>query len=370
MLDWDKERIKRNLDNLILSGSGIEDDELVKVYKSYLYNQEMCEEDDLSKKMTQKEVFDKLETQCYLWEYFLGKFLPKKLSRNILEIVEVLGPLFVIKSFSGKLDSKNIGKNILKEDDLMKRSAEVYNSVSSLFEMYSTDLFKNNFIKYQQPNDLFMPYDCSCCYYDNYNTCSHIWIQRQNNYALETLANHEIAHAIVGKINDRINTTYLSEVHSIYMTFYTDKKLYEQTKDKKYLISSQNYLKYLQSTISLLAILNEISRYKAINYKNVDKALSNLGVYVYDIKSYTRDFADINFFNKIVYFLSSVASLHLLLLDEEKANSLFSKSIFDEFRTYNKFFKDLEFKLSDPVNASLIYNQVICENEQMIRMRK
>ena len=370
MLDWNKERIRTNLDNIISAGFAKENDLLIGVYKSYLYGQENIYEQNLERKIPQKEIFDKLETQCYLWEYFLGDFLPKKLARNVFETIDLLGPLFIAKGFSGKLEAKNIGKNVLREDELFSRSTSVYNSVSPLFKMYSEELFLNNFIKYQAFKDNFKPYECSCCYYDELNDCSHIWIQRQSEYALETVTNHEIAHAISQKVNYEINDSYLAEVHSIYMSLYTDKKLYEQTNDKKYLMSSKNYLIFLQNTVSFLAILNKISECKTLNYKNIEKALGSLNIYAHDIKTYIQGFINANVSVKMVYFLSSIASLHLLLLDEEKANSLFSKSVLNEFSSYHKFFKNIEFNLNDQTSATLTYNQAICDNEQIIRVRK
>ncbi len=358
-LDWSKKQIEQNLKNINSKrGKSVADKELKNIYKQYLFGIQEDKIDSFEEIKIPKDVMiDAIEDKCIEFATYIN-LLPEDAQTSIFIVLETLDKMYI--------DNRciKISKKSVSNEQLLKQSYDIFNSISPSLIKYLNMLYKNKNVKTTTTNPLKAE---SCCFFDETNNQDYVYFSKMVYQFLseESMYNHELAHAITGvSKTPYLKTTMLSEFHSIYTNLYTDKEIFDKTKNNNYLYSYYNYLKTMQEYLICLSILLKIAKNK-ITEKNL-RNVSRECLYKNSIKELYQYTTNIDL-NCLTYLVSGIAALHLQTMDKEKSNHLFYKTIENPTKNISKFFKLIELNYKDIYYMRDIFNEANCTTLNKIR---
>ena len=170
------------------------------------------------------------------------------------------------------------------------------------------------------------------------------------SYTRESIFNHEIAHALTAMAKNKFyfDSEVFTEMHSIFMTLYTNNYLYSNTKKEIYINGNINYLNYLNLTINRINYIDIISRLKIINKNTIEKAiLKETSMNLIDMDKWIEILSQVDIQESFKYFISGILAMHLLSFDDEKRNFLFKKTMLKNYKDENTLLKDIELNHKD-----------------------
>ncbi len=382
-LNWDKKQMEEYYNTLINKRKpDIYDAVIINLYDSYINNcynlthstkKEEIEEYnkicllDQTEKKTRKDYIEMIEQKCdEFCSYY--SYLPKKFLESLIILITSLGKLYFDQGYEYKLKPQKI-----TDMELKLQSYEIFNEISEKFIPYLDYVYKNKLIKVKKSRDIFSI--DSCCFFDMTNNSGYAYINKKDG-KMESVYNHELMHSITLNINksmlENSNYTILTEAHPIYIGMYTNKSFYEKTNNLDYLKDNYNYLDYLKEIIVDLNTIFNLIQLKSTTKLTKNK-IENLIFQTEYQECHFNEFAEyinsIDAATSLEYLTCGIIALSLLDQDSEKSKKLFTDSIFNDYGTFYKFLKKIEFNLKDPYYSCNLFNETQCEINKFIRKR-
>lgn len=276
------------------------------------------------------------------------------------------------------LDAKRIKINnyYTSNQDLFDTSYEVFGSINPYFERCLDYIYQNKLVKVDKNKKDY----CSRCILDLSNKLGYVLITNFNSTnklsSKESVFNHELGHSIISTTNGKFyydDCPDLEEFHSLFMQLYTDKYLYETTKNEKYLYSMNNLFSFLKEYIMKISLMYEISKIEGplsleklqeettknnyLSYFSVEEIIDILlnGRSVYDL---------------IIYLFSFCYVLTLFEKDESDMMKMVSSTVFDEINTFEEFLKIIDFDFTNPYIYFETFNEADVLLKKNIRKLK
>lgn len=374
MFNWDKKIMEHNLDALLAKKHLTEcDNEMIDFYTMELNQDFLSKEERQYHKLSKKEILDNLNMNREDLAFYYTTVFPKNIGTQFYNLIEALGPLYTLKMYHEPL--QNFSKNKVNKT-FIDMSYDIFDSLSNDYSTYLDHIYENKLIKVKKSKDI-ITYN-SCCFCDITNTTGFVYINPNHKYSNESVYNHELTHSLITKLNPPIiineKLNFMGEAHTIFIGAYTDSKLYEKTKDPNFLISTYNYSLYLRQAISTLYFYQKISQLEHLSINKIKKILeTSLNISFNDDESfinYLEALSQADILTNFKYVASSLISVHLLNLDDEKQKTLFNKSLFDKATTVNKLFKLVEFPTKDKYYACDAFNKYELDIHMKVRERK
>lgn len=360
-LNWDKNVMIKARDNLLKK------DFLSEVEKCHLkfYNQNIEGKVSVTKKakdLTEKEMIDALEELVYEYKDFIN--CKADLSIQFKNLIE--GLKYLVLDFDYK--DIDIDNSKITSRELVEKSYEIFGNISPGLIKYLDFIYNNNLVKMV----FHKTRESSSCETDVFNKLGFVFAQNDDDYSSESMMNHELAHSIITTTNGEfyyLNCGYLTEFNSSFMGIYTDKYLYEKTKDIKYLHSYYNLLLAYQWYIYKFALINEISKIKGdLTKEKIEKQLINNYVYNYkDFNALAMHLINYYDFKNILYLIGSCCAFNMFENDLKDVKKMYTNTFFQEYKSYEDFFKSIDFDYKNPYIALDIFNKETVEVKQMIR---
>lgn len=342
-LNWNKEVMLKCKENLENKKDINESDEfLIDFYEEYLDSEKVCGEIEI---LNEKEIIEIL-SELVLNYRILFSELSKRYAYNFYNLIDGL-KTYCIENL--KTPVKLI-KDETSEEEMIALSHEVYNSISPDFNNCLSYIYDNGLVKITGEFDE----TGSLCYTDYFNKKGFIYFPVEEKKSNIASFNHELAHSIITYVNsDFFEENYdLSEFHSLFMETYTDRYMYDKTKNKMFLRSQINSLEFLKICIFNFSLISSLSHLKGklTKQKIIDMIYISFGI------DLTKDF--VSYFNKILneidifdnynYLFSACCSFNLINNEDiEKIRKCFSSTCFDENLKRRDFFKTINFNMKN-----------------------
>ena len=340
-LNWNKDVMLKCKQNLESKKNINESDEfLIDFYEEYLDNEKVCEEIEI---LNEKEIIQILSELVLNYRILFSEF-SKRYAYNFYNLIDGLKTY----CFDSLKTPIKLIKDKTSEEEIVALSYEVYNSISPDFNKCLSYIYDNGLVKVIDEYDE----TGSLCYMDYFNKKGFIYFPVEEKKSNIASFNHELAHSITTYTNSHFfNSNYdLSEFHSLFMEGYTDRYMYDKTKNEMFLHSQINSLDFLKTCIfnfSLVASLSHLKG-KLTKEKIIDMIYISYGI---DLK---EDF--VSYFNKILneidifdndnYLFSACCSFNLINNEDiEKIRKRFSSTCFDETLNRRDFFKTIDFNM-------------------------
>jgi len=310
--------------------------------------------------MTDEEIIKAIEELMDEFKNFINdKTILSIQFKNLIE-----GLKFLVLDF----DYKNIDNSKITSEELVSQSYEIFGGISPSLIKYLDFIYNNNLVKMI----LHKTRENGCCYTDVFNKLGFVFAVNTDYCSSESMINHELAHSIITTTNGEfyyLNYDDLMEFNSSFMDVYTDKYLYEKKFDIKYLYSYYNLLSIYKSYIYWFAIMNETSKIKGtLTKEKIEEQLRNN--YIYDYKDF-NDFGTelLKNYNLgyIVYLIGACCAFSMFEKDLKDMKRIYTNTFFQEYKSYEDFFKSIDFDYKNPYIALDIFNKETVEVKQMIR---
>lgn len=366
-LDWNKNVMIEARDNILKNSNVSSTDETVLAF----YNLNIDGKVKLHK-LTKEELKEK-NTNNNLTKIANLEILRQEFTKYINDPLiggsQIISFIESLKYFS--LDAKRIrvNNNKISNQDLFDTSYEVFGSINSYFEKCLDYIYQNKLVKVDNKQTNY----CSRCTLDLSNGLGYVSITNFTSTnklsSKESVFNHELGHSIITTTNGKFyydEFPDLMEFHSLFMEIYTDKYLYEKTKNEKYLYSMSNLISFLKEYIMKIALMYEISKIKGdLSKEKIEEEITKNNYLSYfeadeiiDILSNGR-----NIYDLIVYLFSGCYALTLFEKDEEDMKKIISKTVFDEMNNFEDFLNIIDFDLTNPY----IYFETFNEADVLIK---
>ena len=362
-LDWDKNLMIEKREKLLQKDNLSSDDlEILKFYNFYIDNKVQVKKTNKEDKQN-KELSDlkKLENERQTFLNYIND--PEIGGDNIKYFIESL------KYLALQSDYKHISNNKVTNQDLFDTSYLVFGSLSPYFERFLDYIYQNKLVKVSKNKVNY----CSNTILDLYNKLGYSSI---TNYdfskkinSKEGTFNHELAHSMINTTNGDFiykENPDLTEFHSMFMSFYTDKFMYDKTNNKKYLYSLYNTLSILKEYIKKIALMNDISKIDGplTNRKLKKEIENNIFLSSYNIDDIIDTLLNgRSIYYMIIYLFSSCYVFNLFDKDLNDMKKMFVDSVFNNFSTYEEFLKTIDFDYTDPY----IYTNLFIEKDNEIK---
>lgn len=361
-LDWDKNTLIKCRDNLLQkSYTTGEDIYLRELYDNYIFNG-LIEEFDYFYDYDIEDIINKIDDNIEEYNNFFSN-LPSYYKNNLINLID--GCKY------SKISFTPLKNDSISNQQLVNTSYEIFSSISLSFIKYIDYIYKEKLVKVDYTKETVGP----CCFLDLYNKKGFVYITNFNKMSKESVFNHELTHSIMIKANnDFININQeLFEYHSSFLEIYTDRYLYNKTKDKKYLISSFNLLVFLKKYINEIKIINSLSKINILNKDNIINQIKkdfNIDISYNFTEFFNNYFKNYNIFEDFKYLLSICCSLDLLNKDEQDFKIIFTNLCFNEFSSKEDFLKETGFNLNNNYYMYDILDKNFREKEVYIRKLK
>lgn len=382
ILNWDKKQMKTYCQNLRNKKSLTEFDFLAfEFYDTYLndkysfdYNTKDQYEDELTLQEEDRIVsINEIKDKCKEFkELFIGNY-STHIYKSFITLLKYAG-----RTNYGLKQEISVQQKEITDEEFIDQSYQMFGSISSKFNPFLNYIYENKLVKIKKDIDILD--EPSFCLPDLHNKVGYVYLnEKEKDSTLESAYNHELMHSLTCNINPKMyqsdspifeNFDLINEAHAIYMLFYTNQQLYEKSKDINYIISNYNYINYLQRIIFYFNVIYLISDLKEINQNNIEDVLYNrLNLVIEDFNGFATTIVDESIEKYLKYLFSGLVALHLLEQDFAKSRELFTDSIFNDYKSVNRFLRKIEFNLKDDYYACRLFNRVNCRIEAFIRKR-
>jgi len=361
--NWDKKLIVECKNNL-LNKKNITDEELflVEFYIDFLTD---FKEDVEEQRLNQKEIIDILKEEVANYKKLMVE-LPKKFKVNLLTLIEGLSK----ECFNEKERILMDINDSTKTEEFVFLSHEIYEDISNKFNDVLSYIYNNNLVKIDMKDNA----DGPICYCDIYNKKGFVYIPFYNESSFISCLNHELAHSIITYLNGNfyIDKNFdFSEFHSIFMENYTDRYMYQKTKDNMYLYSEYNSLDRFKDEIKSLAIISSLSDVKKFTkYEIIKKMNDDFGIDLSDdFNKYFNGIIDrIDIYLNYMYVFGACCSINLL--NKEDLNFIkekFTKTCFNNITRRKDFFNLIGFYINNDYYMYDILNKEFNTKKELIR---
>ncbi len=363
-LKWDKNRLLECKENIKrIKKSDIFEDlfskELMLMYDVLLGNTKILDPDD-------DQPYGIKDLKAIIKDYnkyIINSFNPK-FAKAYTYLFEYYGKMCS--------DSKEYKiRQIITDEELSKSCYDTYLSIDKSFKDPIDFLHNKKQIHVDRDNELGLSSRCSC---DPYNNTGFSYINmRETFHTKESIFNHEVAHAIGAMSKNsfyRENEIY-NEMHSIFMSLYTNEYLYQKTKNPIYLQGNLNYLNYLISLINKLNLMDIISNQKTITTESViENIRATLGLKITDLSYFISTLCETDTETNFQYLISGVLALQMLSFDEEKQKYLFKKTLYKDYQNEDELLKDIEFNDEDEFGFINLFHDSIGYHNYLLKRIK
>ncbi len=362
-LDWDKKLMIEKRENLLQKDDlNSYDLEILKFYKFYIDKKvEVKKINREDKKNKELSDLKKLEKERQVFLNYIND--PEIGGDNIKFFIESL------KCLALQSDYKNISNSRVTNQDLFDTSYLVYGSLSPYFERFLDYMYQNKLVKVSK-NKVDSQTIC-----DTYNKLGYSLITDNDldTNSKEGIFNHELAHSMITITNGDFiykENPDLTEFHSMFMSFYTDKFMYDKTNNKKYLYSLYNTFSILKEYIIKIALMNDISKIDGhLTNRKIKKEIEkNIFLSSYNVDDIFDDLLNgISIYSMIIYLVSSCYALNLFNKDLNDMKKMFVDSVFNNFSTFEEFIKTIDFDYNDPYIYINLFAEKDFEVKKMVR---
>ena len=349
-LDWDKNLMIKARENILKNDDiTITDKTALAFYNFVIDNKVQLH------KLTKEEIKNKKNNLSTIETLELARqeFI-EYLNDPLIGGSQIISFIESLKYFS--LDARRIKINNynISNQDLFDTSYEVFGSINPYFERCLDYIYQNKLVKVDKKK---VDY-CSRCILDLSNELGYVLI---TNFApstkfgsKESIFNHELGHSIGTTTNGKFyydDCPDLEEFHSLFMQLYTDKYLYEATKNEKYLYSINNLFSFLKEYIMKISLMYEISKIEGTLSLEKIKEETQKNNYLSYFE--VEEIIDIllsgrSVYGLIIYLFSFCYVLKLFEKDEKDMKRMFSNTVFDEINTFEEFLSKIDFDFNNP----------------------
>lgn len=367
-LKWDKEQIRFFMSNIQQkTKTDSFDKTALLTYGSYLSNARQEKEKRAIK--DSEQLIGKIKIICDEFNYYNDRYLSKKISQQLLNLVDCLGLLYFNPR---QQDEYQITKKKTNPEELVKQSYDIFTNLSPKFKKQLDYIYNHNLVEFNQKKSKF--YEPCFCLPDLHNKVGNVYVDEEeaNVFTVAGTYNHELTHSITCMINPNIlkkdKMYVLTEAHPIYTLLYTNNANYHSRHELDYLKANDNYLAYLRGIVCELKVILCLSELEDITKDSIENALVNkFNLEILDLNMFLNKYANIDVFEDFMYLLSGVCALHLLDQDEDKSKELYTDTLFHDTHTLYKFFQKIDFDLVNEYSACDLFNRSNCESETKIR---
>lgn len=344
MLCWSRKILKNNL---FLLNCDFPDDvraeEIRKFYNRALFIPDfsLLKKKNRDGKEKPEEIYKDCEQNAEDVYDCLMSF-PDECRDMILNFLDDYGEYFLKDFCAGNVDYDKFPKQLISDRKLKE------NSLEGMYSIFDYDNCPFNFFNviyrlHLINRDRLNRFPSSCCYYDFLNKFGYVNVHANGRFTLENMVNHEIIHLL--SLMHKCNLPFLlDEAHPIYAGIYADRYLYGKTEKDIYNISIVNYYCYLERIIASVYFSYSMKSLGSSNsYEEfLDKVCKKFDIDSHEASIMIRYNANSNILQTLKYFVSGLASMHMLSFDQDKGNALFVKSLCEKSDRLDKMeFRDL-----------------------------